>query len=136
MIEAALKKDRNEGQHCQHSGREGELCQVGADVGWFAEVGKVKHRAALLALDENEKGEENHRAHAFTKDPWIGPAAVVSFDKRERRQEKPATETGHAGQIEVHGVGISGGLDDTDDQRDQSRADWKIDIEGPFPPET
>ena len=91
MTEAALKKDRNEGQHSQHSGREGELCQVGADVGRFAEVGKVKHRPGLPALDENKKGEENYRAHAFAKDPWIGPAAVVASDKRERRQEKPAT---------------------------------------------
>src|SRR6266852_5839607 len=116
MTEAALKKERNEGQYCQHSGRKGELCQVGADVGRFAEVGEVKHRAGLVALDENEKDEENH--HALAKDPRIGPAAVVASDKRERRQEKPATETGHAGQIELHGVGIPGGLDDTDDQRD------------------
>src|SRR5260370_24890901 len=114
MTEAAWQKDRNEGQQCQNAGREGELCQVGADVGRFAEVGKVKHRAGLLALDENEKGEENHRAHAFAKDPWIGPAAVVAFDKRERRQEKPATETGHAGQIDLHAAWISAELDTTE----------------------
>ena len=110
-----MKKDRNEGQHRQHAGREGELRKVGADIGRFAEVGKVKHRPGFFALDEDKEGEEKHRAYPLAKDPRVGPATMVALDKREGGQEKPATEAGYAGQIELHGVGISGGHDDTDD---------------------
>src|SRR5260221_6763323 len=86
MTEAALKKDRNEGQHCQHSGREGELCQVGADVGRFAEEGKVKHRSGLLALDENEKGEERSEEHTSELQSHSDLVCRLLLEKKKKHQ--------------------------------------------------
>jgi DNA-binding MarR family transcriptional regulator len=51
MSQAALKKDRNESQHRQHAGREGELGEIRAEIGRVAEIGKLEHRPGLTPLD-------------------------------------------------------------------------------------
>jgi hypothetical protein len=90
----------------QHADRKSELCEIGTEVSWLAEVREVEHGACLISLDHNEEKKEDERPHPLAEDPRIGLSPMIAFDQRKRHEEKRAAETGNTRQVEAHCIRI------------------------------